>query len=375
MSASEPLSSAPTQETPTPSQTTGAVSKRRQPRQVPIVVLPLLLLIGGGVYVGLTQTEWGRSLLAGNRSQNQRRRPRRAGSITPGNDFDLKNATIPEAEILGGGPPKDGIPAITRPRLIAGGKASYLKKSDRVIGVVIDGQARAYPLRILNYHEAVNDRIGRISFAVTYCPLCDSVAVFDRRGPDGELEFGISGLLYNSNVLLYDRRKKQTESLWSQVMAQGVSGPGAKQQLKSMPVELTTWDDWLARHPGSEVLSSRTGHQRDYSRSPYGNYFKSDQLMFPVSKTDKRLRNKVPVLGVWTDRAARAYPVTEFQKPGVSHEINQELDGRKFRLVYSPQAKSLRVVKADKELHVMYAFWFAWYAFHPDTELYRTASP
>jgi len=333
-------------------------------------VLPIVLLIGGGVYFGLTQTEWGLSLLLGGR----RRRPRRTRTFTPGNGFNLKNATIPKKEILRGGVPKDGIPAITQPRLIAGSKARYLKKSDRVIGVVINGQARAYPLRILIYHEAVNDRIGQIPYAVTYCPLCDSAAVFDRRGPVGEMKFGISGLLYNSNVLLYDRRKNQKESLWSQVMAQGISGPRAKQQLKTMPVELTTWNDWQARHPDSKVLSTRTGYRRDYSRTPYGRYFTTDKLMFPVSKTDKRLKNKVPVLGVWTARAARAYPITEFQKPGAAREIDQQLDGRKFRLAYNRQAKSLRVVKADEGLSVMYAFWFAWYALHPKTELYHSAA-
>lgn len=377
--APEPQSSAPPMEhVPTAQSSTGdnavepatgAVVNPRQGRQIPIVVLPLLLLIGGGVYVALTQTEMGRSVLLGRHPQ----RPRRRGHVVPGNGFDLKNATIPKAEILGGGPPKDGIPAITRPKFVAGRKAKYLKKSDRVIGVVIDGKARAYPLRILNYHEAVNDRIGKIAFAVTYCPLCDSAVVFDRRGPDGVMEFGVSGLLYNSNVLLYDRQKKGTESLWSQVMARGVTGPAAKRSADVLPVELTTWADWLGRYSDSKVLSTDTGYRRNYSRSPYGGYFKSDRLMFPVSKSDKRLKNKVRVLGVWTDRAARAYPVTEFRKSASPHELDQVLDGHAFSLSYNPQAGSLRVVKADKGLRVLYAFWFAWYAFHPETELYRAA--
>lgn len=119
--------------------------------------------------------------------------------------FDLEKANVPVDEIHSGGPPKDGIPALTNPEFIAGNQASYLGPSDRVIGVVAGSEARAYPLRILNYHEIVNDRIGQLSIAVTYCPLCDSAAVFDRRTPLGEREFGVSGLLYNSNVLLYDR--------------------------------------------------------------------------------------------------------------------------------------------------------------------------
>jgi hypothetical protein len=172
------------------------------------------------------------------------------------------------------------------------------------VGVVFGKTAKAYPLKILDYHEAVNDRGGDVPFAVTYCPLCDSAAVFDRRTNDGVIEFGISGLLYNSNVLLYDRRKDGKQSLWSQMMTNSVAGPRVGKSLQTLPLELTTWADWSARHPKTEVLSTETGHHRDYSRSPYASYFGDDRLMFPVKPLDKRLPLKSRVLGVWSNKTA-----------------------------------------------------------------------
>ena len=183
--------------------------------------------------------------------------------------FDLASLIVPANEVHSGGPPKDGIPALTNPRFIAASEATYLRPDERVIGFASGEEARAYPLSILNYHEIVNDRVGDLPVAVTYCPLCDSCAVFDRRTELGEREFGVSGLLYNSNVLMYDRGG-QPESLWSQVMTRGISGPAARRPLTALPLELTTWIEWRSRHPETSVLSSETGHRRDYRRSPYG---------------------------------------------------------------------------------------------------------
>ena len=153
---------------------------------------------------------------------------------------DVSDAIIPKEKILSGGPPKDGIASVTNPEFISAGEAGYLKASEQVAGVVFQGEARAYPLKILTRHEAVNDRIGDVAFAVTYCPLCDSTAVFDRRTELGELNFGISGLLYNSNVLFYSRSKN--ESVWSQMLGKGIAGPGANQPLEYLSVEVTTWE-------------------------------------------------------------------------------------------------------------------------------------
>jgi len=281
--------------------------------------------------------------------------------------FDLRNAIIPQDEILSGGAPKDGIPALTDPHTIPAQSATYLRPGNRVAGMVVGREARAYPLKILNYHEIVNGRLGRVPVAVTYCPLCDSVVAFDRRTESGVREFGVSGLLYNSNVLMYDRGGR-TESLWSQVMAQGVSGPGARVPLKILPVELTAWQDWATRHPNTTALSDRTGHARDYRIGPYQDYFAVDNLMFPARPVSNRLPAKSPVLGVWSDGTARAYPISVFDPRGET--LEQELAGKRFTLIYDGQHKTLRVASADEGVHWMYAFWFAWYAFRPHTEVH-----
>ena len=134
------------------------------------------------------------------------------GAIAQSNGFDLSNATLPVEQILHGGPPRDGIPAISNPKLIAAPDASFLKPDDRIIGIEIAGVARAYPVSILNWHEIVNDQIGEQRFAITYCPLCGTAVAFDATIDGEPTDFGVSGLLYNSDVLLYDFA---TESLWS----------------------------------------------------------------------------------------------------------------------------------------------------------------
>jgi len=282
--------------------------------------------------------------------------------------FDLTQLTVPEREIHAGGPPKDGIPAISNPRFVSAAEATYLQPQDRVVGVVADQDVRAYPLKILNYHEIVNDRINNTPIAVTYCPLCDSADVIDRRTPLGEREFGVSGLLYNSNVLMYDRTRG-TESLWSQVKAEGISGPGAEKPLKSLPLELTTWSDWLSRHPNTKVLSIETGHQRNYDRNPYGQYFSTPRLMFPAQPTSDRLPTKERVLGVWTENSSKAYPISSFSAE--RQQLEDSLDGKRVVIEYIPDANTLRVAQADEGVQWMYSLWFAWYAFHPETEVFE----
>ncbi|GIW95486.1 MAG: hypothetical protein KatS3mg110_3527 [Pirellulaceae bacterium] len=280
--------------------------------------------------------------------------------------FDLSNSIIDPREILPGGPPKDGIPALSAPKFCPADEATFLDGDSRIIGVQFNGEARAYPLFILNYHEIVNDTVGNQPVAVTYCPLCDSAVVFDRRTPLGEPQFGVSGLLYSSNLLMYDRGGNP-ESLWSQMMAKGVSGPGAQQSLVALPVELTTWDSWRRRYPNTLVLTPNTGFDRPYQHNPYAAYFASDQLMFPVRKWDLRLPAKTPVLGVWTQETARAYVPQKFAK---NEQITDSLNGKKITIRQDDPSRTLRVVHADPGVFWMYCFWFAWSAFHPDTSIY-----
>lgn len=344
------------------------LSQRRRRLQLPLFVLA----VGGLVYAAPKLVEKGAAL--GEWYQAAYTEP--VVHKPPELEFDLTNASIPRNQISSGGPPKDGIPALTDATFVTASRAKFLKPDDRVIGVTIGREAKAYPLKILNYHEVVNDRVGGRPLAVTYCPLCDSVAVFDSRTADGPIEFGVSGLLYNSNVLLYDRSQDKPESLWSQMMSESISGPRVGQTLLTLPVELTAWSDWRARHPDTSVLSPDTGHRRNYSRNPYAGYFGGARLMFPVQPVDtnKRLPPKAQVLGVWAGEAARAYPLSAFAPIRQPQEFSETLAGRQFTLHYDPRHRSLRVIHSDAGLQWMYAFWFAWYAFHPETELFQLDS-
>lgn len=285
------------------------------------------------------------------------------------NGFDLSTLSIPADEVHHGGPPRDGIPALDRPRFLAANRAT-LDDAERVLGLVVADEARAYPVNILNYHEIVNDRIGDVPVVITWCPLCGTGMVF-AADPAGEtLSFGVSGLLYNSDVLLYDR---QTESLWSQLLAEAVSGHYRGQRLRELPVHYTTWGAWRQRHPDTRVLSAQTGYRRDYSRSPYGNYDRQRQLYFPVSSLDPRYHPKERVLGLRLDGSTRVWPFAELSRcQGVVHD---KIAGKKLIIEYDSASRSGRILDARGQLlPAVSSFWFAWMAFYPDSELY-THSP
>ena len=282
--------------------------------------------------------------------------------------FDVSGALVPLNEIRSGGPPKDGIPALTNPAVIAASEVDFLQENDRVIGLLQDNLARAYPLKILNYHEIVNDSLGEISVAVTYCPLCDSAAAFDRLLDERPVEFGVSGLLYNSNVLMYDR-SQGVESLWSQVKAKAIAGPCSGDSLEALPFELTTWSAWQSRYPDTTVMSIETGHLRRYDRNPYRSYFESDRLMFPAQPEDSRLPAKQRVLGAWSGDQTLAVPASAFSES--RPKLDTTLDGKRLSVEFEADCQTMRVVAAEDGIQWMYSFWFAWSAMHPETQLYE----
>ncbi len=281
--------------------------------------------------------------------------------------FDTSRSSIPVDEIVSGGPPKDGIPAILGPKFLKASEVNYLAAEDEIVGVVVEGVARAYPLRVLNWHEAVNDRVGSVPIAVTYCPLTRSAVVYDRRVNGRPLSFGISGRLYQSNVLLYDH---QTESLWSQLREEAVTGPQTGARLQTLPAITTTWAAWRRAHPDTLVLSFDTGHRRDYAEDPYADYARSPALMFPPKRVDARLPAKEIVLGVRIGGAATAYPLASLARAG---SVDDEVGGRGVHIEYDAQARSLRSVTRDEGRPVTATtmYWFAWAAFHPDTALWK----
>jgi len=282
------------------------------------------------------------------------------------NGFDLSGALVPVTQIRHGGPPRDGIPAIDHPRFVSAAGADFLKGSDRVLGLDLHGRQKAYPVRVLNYHEIVNDRIDHTAVVVSYCPLCGTGMAFlaGRNGED--FDFGVSGLLYNSDVLLYDR---QTESLWSQLRKQAISGPLKGQHLQQIPLEHTSWSDWRVRFPLTRVLSLDTGYRRDYSRSPYAGYAESRHLMFGVAHLDRRFHPKEQVLGVELNGASKAYPFSVLSRGPA--QVTDQVGGQAIRIVFDAAHQSGRVYAGDKLIPSTTGFWFAWAAFYPDTAVYQ----
>lgn len=284
------------------------------------------------------------------------------------NGFDLTGALIPVDEILSGGPPRDGIPAINEPKFESAGEADWLRDKDRVLALVIQGQARAYPIRILNWHEIVNDKVGDQRFAVTYCPLCGTGVVFAANIANTSLQFGVSGLLYNSDVLLYDRN---TESLWSQIMGKAVAGKLKGTLLPQIPVTHTSWKDWVKNHPDTMVLSRDTGSRRNYRNSPYAGYEKTRRLYFKVShKSPANYHPKERVIGVEINGHFKAYPYKELSKNGKA-EFTDSFAGSNLKISWNEEAQSGNITNTDgKALPVISSYWFAWFTFHPDTEIY-----
>ena len=282
------------------------------------------------------------------------------------NGFDLTKASVSEEEIFFGGPPRDGIPSIDHPKFIAVEKVNYLRDDDIVIGLGSGDTARAYPTRILMWHEIVNDSLGDDAVAVTYCPLCGSAMVFDRK-IDGEVRtFGVSGLLYRSDLLMYDR---ESESLWSQLGMKALSGPLVGKELTLLPSEYSTWKAWREKYPRGKVLSTDTGYSRNYGREAYASYFASEKTMFPVPHTRKELPNKSLVIGLVIDGEAKAYPL---ELLSAHKAVEDRVGNKRVFLRYDEDRRHPQVTdgKGGAIPQVM-VFWFAWQAFYPETALWK----
>lgn len=281
------------------------------------------------------------------------------------NGFDLSDSDVPVSEILSGGPPRDGIPAIDRPDFIVANQATYLRDGDRVLGIYHQGIARAYPIRILNWHEIVNDTFAGEAVVVSFCPLCGTGTAFSVLHGKAKT-FGVSGLLYNSDLLLYDR---ETKSLWSQIAAMAIAGPLRGEVLTSLPVVHTSWGDWRRRHPDTTVLSTDTGYRRDYERSPYAGYESSDRLFFPVSHQDRRYPPKEQVIGVGIKGHYKVYPFSELAR--TNGEVSDEIGGEKLVIRYDKAQRSAQVFDEGGEpIPGLTGFWFAWMAFHPGSAVF-----
>ena len=312
------------------------------------------------------------------------------------------------AEIAWGGVRKDGIPALTNPELIDPAEAEYLQEDELVFGVEINGDARAYPFRFMDWHEMFNDVIGGVPVSLAYCTLCGSGILYETTvdGWDSPFVFGSSGFLYRSNKLMYDTG---THSLWNQFTGRPVTGElaGSGIELKVRPVTITTWQDWYARHPHSRVLSRFTGYDRDYTPGrPYGAYFASDTLMFPVHVADTALPVKAYVFAVRDAAVEKAWPLDAFEEEPV---INDRVGKTRMVLIGEPESRTVRAYEAGGQMFQRLAggaaaprlvdaqgrawavteaalkgpgglvlkripghigYWFAWRNFNPNAEVY-----
>ena len=237
---------------------------------------------------------------------------------------DFGKRTVALEEIESGGPPRDGIPAIDRPRFVTPGEAGkWLDRREPVIVFERDGDARAYPLQILMFHEIVNDTVGGLPVAITFCPLCNASIVFDRRSEGKVLDFGTTGKLRKSDLVMYDR---QTESWWQQFTGSGIVGRHAGATLLQLPSTLISFEDFRKTFPRGRVLSRQTGFVRPYGRNPYRGYDRIGDVPFLFhDPVDPRLPAMERVVGVMQDGRVRVYPLGALKAvPIINDEVGRE---------------------------------------------------
>lgn len=259
-----------------------------------------------------------------------------------------------------GCPARDCIPSIDNPKYVSADAASHVGDDDPVITLAYKGDYWAFPTLILDRHEIVNDVFGDDPLAVTWCPLCGSAVGIERTIGGTVTTFGVSGVLYNSDLVLYDRK---TETLWDQIEARGIVGPLADEHLTFVPVSMSKWSKWRAKHPETLVLSADTGFDFDYSQDRYAEYRDSTRLFMPVSNEDNRLHAKTVVYGFDLDFGSIAYTEKLLAEP-----YTHKFAGKKA-LVTLGEDGFVTMQRDGQTYHPIRVFWFAWYTFHPDTDV------
>ncbi len=329
---------------------------------------------------------------------------------------DETECTIDASLLADGGVGKDGIPALTDPDFVSASEVTFLNGSNRVIGLLIDGQPVAVPHNILWWHEIINFNFAGLGLAVTYCPLTGSSMAFDRASVGGG-EFGVSGLLFQNNLTMYDRTND--ESLWPQMNREAGCGPRTGTRLTMLPVMEMTWDGWKALYPDTRVVSDQTGFLRNYTSTgyPYGDYEtpSSGRLLFPL-QIDGRREPKERLLGIPDGDGGLAFPFYEHDADGPFRAVHREVGGldvvvfwdraRQGAMAFRPRAGSRNLtfearenglfdtetgsrwrldglaedgVLAGERLEPVadayVAFWFAWALFQPQTRLWQAGTP
>jgi len=312
---------------------------------------------------------------------------------------------IPIDQILDGGPGKDGIPSIDDPQFTKASEITFMNDDWLVTGIVHDGKIKAYPHPILDWHEIVNDEIGSLELAITYCPLTGTGIGWDRNINGQVTTFGVSGLLYNTNLMPYDRL---TNSTWSQQRLDCVNGELIGNRINTYSLVETTWKTWKSSFPESEVLNTNTGHNRSYGNYPYGDYRSNNtRILFPISNEDNRLPNKERVLGVFIGDQQKVYTfqpnsigielledqlsitdliiirsvehnfIIAFTKlPGTEYSvvnnnfpyILENQDGVQYNILGIPDSNGAPVLQLPEQF---IGYWFSWGTFYPDIDIYE----
>ncbi len=252
-------------------------------------------------------------------------------------DTDFDHHSIPYDEILSGGPPKDGIPAIDDPAFVSvEGADGWLGEKEGVVVYKVGDDVRAYPLQILMWHELVNDQFGNRPVTISYCPLCNTAIAYDGRVGDHELTFGTTGRLRYSNMVMYDR---ETESWWQQADGKAIVGELLGQKLSMLPAPILSWTRFKTRYPLGRVLSKDTGHRRDYGRNPYRRYdaVGAEPFLYQGPETDRTLRSMTRIVAVEQGTEATAYTYDDLAEQSV---INDTVDGLPVALFWREGAAS-----------------------------------
>jgi hypothetical protein len=289
-----------------------------------------------------------------------------ASRSEPLNGFSIDPQNESKPHIRRGGPARDAIHSVDAPEFVPAAEASWAPPPVAAIGVEIGGEARAYPIHLMEYHQIVNDSIAGVPVAVTYDPLTGIAIVWKRTIDDGRvLEFGVSGLLYREQFLMHDR---ETDSLWAQYEGVAIAGPLSGKRLERVPSRQEPVGAWMGRHPSSGILKRPARMKIDYRHSPFEAYWTSESVPVTVRASDERYHPKELVLGIEANGKHRAYLGSILTAEG--GRIVDTFEGHKIRIAYDRNL-GLFIYEAPNGVWITDAYWFAWKSLHPDTEIWH----
>ncbi len=262
---------------------------------------------------------------------------------------------------------RGNVPPITRPEFVSSSEIShFLSDDEAVIGLEYEGIQKAFPVKIMRWHQVANDSVNEKPIIITYDPLSNMAMAYSRTVLEKDLDFKASDKIYNSNPILTD---KITKTLWSQYTGEAIAGRLAGQKLKPIQLQMTTWGEWQKEHPGTIVLSEKIGMNRNYSENQYAEYYKWNYLAFPVEHLDERRPLKENIYGITVDGVARAYPADSLKK---GTAFTDEINGKPVTVSFNENGIFSAVRSDTKEkLLTKQTLWFAWASFNPGTEIFN----